>query len=64
MHMLIMTSTFPEIKCPKCKQGHDIEWNTEYGELIYGWHDTECVKCSYEFKFHAHSIEIYETRER
>ena len=52
----------PDIKCPKCNQAYDICWSTEYGELIHGWHKTECMECNHGFSFHASIIEVYEVK--
>jgi hypothetical protein len=33
------------IQCPKCKTEYSIIWNTEYGDPLFGYFTTECLKC-------------------
>jgi hypothetical protein len=32
-----------DFKCPHCQTGHDIEWNTEYGDPCHGDYVIQCV---------------------
>lgn len=45
-----MANTAPEIKCPVCRQGLDIdEWMTEYGDPVEGECLVTCPECNKRF---------------
>ena len=49
--MYLKKSCFPDITCPHCKQGLEIEWGTEYGDPSFGEHTVKCICCSKNIEF-------------
>jgi hypothetical protein len=45
------TDFAPQIKCPCCNAGYDIEWDTEYGDPMHGAEQAECYECETKFAF-------------
>lgn len=44
------TENSPQIRCPNCNAGLDIdEWRTEYGDPIAGDNIVECPSCDDKF---------------
>ena len=51
--ILTKSGMSPDIKCPHCGTTYEVEWDTEYGDPLYGTETTECWECEMEFKFSA-----------
>lgn len=43
-----------DIRCPKCKMGYNVEWDTEYGEPMFGEHEATCPECDHVWKFEVY----------
>ncbi len=43
-----------DLECPFCKEHFGIEWNTEYGDPLFGEHKTKCLNCKKEFGFNVY----------
>ena len=42
--------TYPsDLQCPWCQTAYSVNWQTEYGDVIFGQHDVECPNCGHEF---------------
>ncbi len=50
------TDFLPDLTCPHCGQGHDITWDTEYGDPLTGEECTECLTCDKPFSFVAQTV--------
>jgi transcription initiation factor IIE alpha subunit len=37
-----------DLQCPCCHTDYAVVWQTEYGDPIFGQHDTECPSCGLE----------------
>lgn len=64
---LITAGIAPDIKCPYCGQGLDIdEWgNTEYGEPQQGQSTEECCNCGKKFTLETEiSVTYYTSKYR
>jgi transposase-like protein len=57
-----MANIAPDINCPHCNQGHDIqEWMTEYGDPLVGEQNVECIECQQSFTLETEVITKYHT---
>ena len=51
-----------DLECPACNMTFVVNWQTEYGEPIYGEHDIECLCCGYEFVMRVSTQVIIDAR--
>ena len=57
-----LDDNYPDVKCPYCRAGHEVDWITEYGIPYDGTYAVVCCACGLPFKFECHTETTYTSR--